>query len=445
MSRYTREDILAFVREGGVRFVRLQFTDILGMPKNVAIPAVQLPHVLDNGCMFDGSSIEGFVRIEESDMVLRPDLDTFLIYPWRSRGGEQVARLICNVTTIDGQPFAGDPRYVLKQACDEAAALGLTLEVGPELEFFLFHVDDNGHPTVSSHDTGGYFDLGPVDRGEDCRRDICYTLEDMGFAVEGSHHEVAPAQHEIDFRHGEALQTADNVETFKLVVKSVAQQHGLHATFMPKPVYDVSGSGMHINLSLSKDGINVFADEEGNLGLSREAYSFMAGLLEHIAPMTLLLNPLVNSYKRLAGGYEAPVHIAWSAGNRSPLIRIPNTAKHGGRRIELRSPDPACNPYLAFAACLRAGLDGMRRQLPAPPPVNENIFAIGHSRRKEEGIASLPRSLEEAMRLYAGSGFLRDVLGEHVFTKYLAAKKEEWRGYSSRVSQWELEQYLGRY
>ncbi|MDR3344016.1 MAG: type I glutamate--ammonia ligase [Oscillospiraceae bacterium] len=439
---YTREDILSFVREGGVRFVRLQFTDILGTLKNVAIPAAQLPRVLEDGCMFDGSSIEGFVRIEESDMVLRPDLDTFLIYPWR----EKVARLICDVTTIDGQPFAGDPRYVLKQACAEAAALGLTLEVGPELEFFLFHVDDNGQPTVSSHDTGGYFDLGPVDRGEDCRRDICYTLEDMGFAVEGSHHEVAPAQHEIDFRHGEALHTADKVGTFKLVVKSVAQQHGLHATFMPKPAYDVPGSGMHINLSLSRDGVNIFADESDALGLSRDAYSFMAGLLEHIAQMTLLLNPLVNSYKRLAGGYEAPVHIAWSGGNRSPLIRIPSTGYSAkGARIELRSPDPACNPYLAFAACLRAGLDGMRRGLPAPSPVNENIFALSKGRRREEGISRLPTSLEDAMRLYASSDFLRNVLGDHVFEKYLAAKKEEWRGYSSRVSQWELEQYLGRY
>ncbi|MDR1805650.1 MAG: type I glutamate--ammonia ligase [Clostridium sp.] len=445
MSRYTNEDILAFVRDGGVRFVRLQFTDILGTLKNVAIPAAQLPRVLERGCMFDGSSIEGFVRIEESDMVLRPDLDTFLIYPWRSREGEQVARLICDVTTVDGKPFEGDPRYVLKRACAQAAELGLTLEVGPELEFFLFSVDDNGRPTVKSHDDGGYFDLGPVDRGEDCRRDICYMLEEMGFAVEGSHHEVAPAQHEIDFRHGEALQTADNVETFKLVVKSVAQQHGLHATFMPKPVYDVSGSGMHINLSLSRDGINIFADSSDALGLSREAYRFMAGLLEYIAPMTLLLNPLVNSYKRLAGGYEAPVHIAWSAGNRSPLIRIPATTRGGGQRIELRSPDPACNPYLAFAACLRAGLEGISNSMPVPAPVNENIFAMGHSRRKEESIASLPRSLEEAMRLFAASDFLREVLGEHVFAKYLAAKKEEWRAYSSRVSQWELEQYLGRY
>ncbi|MDR0883720.1 MAG: glutamine synthetase family protein [Oscillospiraceae bacterium] len=442
--RYTPDDILAFVRENDVRFVRLQFTDILGTIKNVAIPAAGLPRVLAEGCAFDGSSIEGFVRIEESDMLLRPDLDTFLIYPWRNQDGGQVARLICDVTTMDGEPFAGDPRTCLKQAVAEAANMGLTLDVGPELEFFLFHVDGNGRPTTHSHDTGGYFDLGPVDRGEDCRRDICHTLENMGFAVEGSHHEVAPAQHEIDFRHGEALVTADNVMTFKLVVKSVAQQHGLHATFMPKPVYDISGSGMHINLSLRRGEDNVFHDESDALGLSREAYSFMAGLLEHIEPMTLLLNPLVNSYKRLAGGYEAPVHIAWSAGNRSPLIRVPRSSGKN-TRLELRSPDPACNPYLAFAACLRAGLDGMTRGLPAPAPVNENIFALSKSRRAKDGIARLPVSLQEAMRLYSASEFLPGVLGEHIFSKYLAAKKEEWRQYSSRVSAWELEQYLGRY
>lgn len=382
MKHYSKEDIMNLVNDEDVEFIRLQFTDMFGSLKNVAITASQLEKALDNKCMFDGSSIEGFVRIEESDMYLYPDLSTLEIFPWRPQQGK-VARLICDVYRPSGEPFEGDPRYVLKRAIKEAADMGYIFEVGPECEFFLFHTDENGLPTTVSYEKAGYFDLGPLDLGENARRDMILTLEDMGFVIEASHHEVAPAQHEIDFKYDEALATADNIMTFKLAVKTIAKRHGLHATFMPKPKYGVNGSGMHINMSLSKDGKNIFNDPEGNLGLSKEAYYFIGGIMKHMKGMTAITNPLVNSYKRLVPGYEAPVYIAWSATNRSPLIRIP-ASRGEGTRIELRCPDPSANPYLALAVCLRAGLDGIANKIMPPESVDCNILHFPRKKRRKE-------------------------------------------------------------
>ena len=379
MKHYSKEDIMNLVNDEDVEFIRLQFTDMFGSLKNVAITASQLEKALDNKCMFDGSSIEGFVRIEESDMYLYPDLSTLEIFPWRPQQGK-VARLICDVYRPSGEPFEGDPRYVLKRAIKEAADMGYIFEVGPECEFFLFHTDENGLPTTVSYEKAGYFDLGPLDLGENARRDMILTLEDMGFVIEASHHEVAPAQHEIDFKYDEALATADNIMTFKLAVKTIAKRHGLHATFMPKPKYGINGSGMHINMSLSKDGKNIFNDPEGNLGLSKEAYYFIGGIMKHMKGMTAITNPLVNSYKRLVPGYEAPVYIAWSATNRSPLIRIP-ASRGEGTRIELRCPDPSANPYLALAVCLRAGLDGIANKIMPPESVACKIFALSEEEK----------------------------------------------------------------
>lgn len=350
MSKYTKKDIIRLVEEEDVEFIRLQFTDMFGTLKNVAITRTQLEKALDNQCMFDGSSIEGFVRIEESDMYLHPDLDTFAIFPWRPQQGK-VARVICDVYRMTGEPFEGDPRYVLKKVVKEAEELGYTLNVGPECEFFLFHTDDDGQPTTISHEKASYFDLGPIDLGENARRDMVLTLEDMGYEIEASHHEMAPAQHEIDFKYDEALATADNIMTFKLAVKTIAKRHGLFASFMPKPKYGINGSGMHINMSLEKNGKNIFYDEEDKMQLSKEAYYFIGGIMKHMKGMTAITNPLVNSYKRFVPGFEAPIYIAWSATNRSPLIRIP-ASRDDGTRVELRCPDPAANPYLALAVCL---------------------------------------------------------------------------------------------
>ena len=361
MSSYTKQDIMRMVEEEDVEFIRLQFTDMFGTLKNVAITKSQLGKALDNQCMFDGSSIEGFVRIEESDMYLHPDLDTFVTFPWRPQQGK-VARVICDIYRPDGTPFEGDPRYILKKSLAKAAEMGYQFDVGPECEFFLFHTDEDGCPTTLTHERAGYFDLGPVDLGENARRDMVLTLEDMGFEIEASHHEVAPAQHEIDFRYGEGLATADNIMTFKLAVKTIAKRFGLFASFMPKPKHGVNGSGMHINMSVSKDGKNIFCDESDELGLSQEAYYFIGGLMEHMKGIAAITNPLVNSYKRLVPGYEAPIYIAWSATNRSPLIRIP-AARGEATRIELRCPDPAANPYLALAVCLAAGLDGIGQKI----------------------------------------------------------------------------------
>ena len=388
MSKYTKEDIWRMIEEEDVEFIRLQFTDIFGTLKNVAVTTSQLERVLNNEIMFDGASIEGFARVEQSDMFLRPDLDTFAIFPWRPQQGK-VARFLCDIYRPDGTPFAGDPRHVLKRTVQEAAEMGYQMDVGPECEFFLFHTDDEGNPTTITHEKAGYFDVGPLDLGENARRDMILTLEDMGFVVEASHHEDAPAQHEIDFHYDEALKTADDIMTFKLAVKTIAKRHGLYASFMPKPKTGVNGSGMHINMSLARDGVNVFYDGQDCNHLSKEGYWFIGGIMKHIAAITAITNPLVNSYKRLVPGYEAPVYIAWSMRNRSPLIRIP--AQTGTtQRIELRSPDSATNPYLAIAVCLAAGLDGIRNQIEPPASVEGNIFAMSEEEREKAGIKYLP-------------------------------------------------------
>ncbi len=443
MKNYTKEDIMTLVDDEDVEFIRLQFTDMFGSLKNVAITSSQLEKALDNKCMFDGSSIEGFVRIEESDMYLFPDLSTLEIFPWRPQQGK-VARLICDVHRPNGEPFEGDPRYILKRAIKEAADMGYSFEVGPECEFFLFHTDENGLPTTLTHEQAGYFDLGPLDLGENARRDMVLTLEDMGFVIEASHHEVAPAQHEIDFRYDEALATADNIMTFKLAVKTIAKRHGLHATFMPKPKFGVNGSGMHINMSLSKDGKNIFDDPSDKLGLSKEAYYFIGGIIKHMKGMTAITNPLVNSYKRLVPGYEAPVYIAWSATNRSPLIRIP-ASRGEGTRIELRCPDPSANPYLALAVCLRAGLDGIKNKIEPPASVDCNIFAMSEEEKKALGIEAIPGTLIEAVNELEKDEFIKEVLGAHVSSKYIEAKRAEWANYRSQVTDWEINQYLNQF
>ena len=440
MAKYTRQEIIDMVRDEDVEFIRLQFTDVLGNLKNVAITSSQLEKALDNKCMFDGSSIQGFVRVEESDMYLHPDLDTFAIFPWRPQQGK-VARLICDVYTTDGQPFMGDPRYILKRVIKEASDMGYTFNVGPECEFFLFHTDDNGQPTTITHEKAGSFDLGPVDLGENARRDMVLTLEDMGFEIETSHHEVAPAQHEIDFKYDEALAAADNIMTFKLVIKTIAKRHGLFATFMPKPKFGVCGSGMHTNMSLEKDGKNIFFDDSDKLSLSKEAYYFMGGILKHIKGMTAVTNPIVNSYKRLVPGYEAPVHIAWSAKNRSPLIRVP-ASRGAGTRVELRSPDPSCNPYLVLALCLGAGLEGIREKIEPPKSVDKNIYIMTEEEKKNEHIESLPLTLGDAIIEMEKDPLIKKILGEHVFENYLEAKKCEWDEYNAQVTSWEIDEFL---
>ena len=440
---YSKEDILAMVEENGVKFIRLQFTDILGTLKNVAITDRQLEKALNNHCMFDGSSINGFVRVEESDMYLRPDLDTFVIFPWRPQQGK-VARLICDVYMPDGTPFEGDPRYILKKAINKAKDMGYTMNVGPECEFFLFEVDNDGNPTLKTNDKGSYFDLGPIDLGENARRDMTLALEDMGFEIETSHHEVAAGQNEIDFKYADALVTADNIATFKYVVKSIAQRHGLYATFMPKPLHGVNGSGMHINISLIKDGKNAFHNEEDELGLSSVAYNFIAGVLKHIKEICPITNPLVNSYKRLVPDYEAPVYITWSAKNRSPLIRVPS-AREEGTRIELRSPDPSSNPYLVLACLLLAGLEGIKYNLEPPKCVDKNIFDLNREERKGENIESLPESLHEAVAYMQKSDLVKEALGKNTFEYYIRAKEVEWDNYRTQVHQWEITSYLSKY
>lgn len=442
MKHYTKQDIIRKVEEDDVEFIRLQFTDMFGNFKNVAITTGQLERALNNECMFDGSSIEGFVRIEESDMYLYPDYDTYVTFPWRPQQGK-VARLICDVYTVEGQPFLGDPRYVLRKVIKEAADMGYTFNVGPELEFFLFNLEENGQPTTNTAEQAGYFDLGPLDLGENARRDMVLTMEEMGFSIEASHHEVAPAQHEIDIQYDDALATADKIMTFKLVARTVAKRHGLHASFMPKPKVGVDGSGMHVNMSLNKDGKNIFDDPKNKLGLSQEAYYFIAGIMKHVKSMAVITNPLVNSYKRLVPNYEAPVYIAWSASNRSPLIRVP-----GGRgdstRLELRCPDPSANPYLTLAVCLAAGLDGIKNKLMPPESVDKNIYTMSEEDRAAVGVLSLPSDLGEAMNVLENSEFMKNVLGEHISKKYLEAKKSEWSNYHNQVTQWEVEQYLYR-
>ncbi|GAB6932144.1 type I glutamate--ammonia ligase [Calditerricola satsumensis] len=444
MAKYTRDDILKLAKEENVRFIRLQFTDLFGTLKNVEIPVSQLPKALDNKIMFDGSSIEGFVRIEESDMYLYPDPDTWVVFPWSAKEG-RVARLICDVHLPDGTPFPGDPRGILKRVLKEAQDLGFTtMNVGSEPEFFLFKLDENGRPTMDLNDKGGYFDLAPVDLGENCRRDIVVTLDQMGFEVEASHHEVAPGQHEIDFKYADAVTAADNIITFKLVVKNIARQHGLHATFMPKPIFGVNGSGMHTHLSLFVGDKNAFYDETDELGLSQVARHFLAGILEHARGFTAITNPTVNSYKRLVPGYEAPVYVAWSVQNRSPLVRIP-ASRGQSTRIEVRSPDPSCNPYLALAVMLKAGLDGIKNKLPLPPAVDRNIYVMSEAERRDLGIESLPGTLKEALECLKQDPVICDALGEHALTHFIEAKEIEWNLFCVQVHPWEREQYLEQY
>ncbi|WP_027431890.1 type I glutamate--ammonia ligase [Lachnospira multipara] len=444
MSKYTREDIFRMVEEEDVEFIRLQFTDIFGALKNVAITSSQLEKALDNQCMFDGSSVEGFVRIEESDMFLYPDYDTFEIFPWRPQQGK-VARLICDVYMPDGTPFEGNVRYILKKVIKEADEMGLKFDVGPELEFFLFQTDEDGNPIINNYERASYFDIGPTDLGENVRRDMVLNLEEMGFEIEASHHEIAPAQHEIDFKYDEALKTADAIMTFKLAVKTIARRHGLYATFMPKPQEGINGSGMHINMSLAtKDGKNIFADDTDPNGLSKEAYHFIAGILKHAKGMAAITNPIVNSYKRLVPGYEAPVYIAWSSTNRSPLIRIP-AVNGSGTRVELRNPDPAANPYLVIACCLAAGLDGIKNKLEVPKGVGRNLYEMTEEERAKEGIDELPENLYEALKCLKEDKFICSVLGEHITNKYIEAKLSEWKAYKEQVTKWEVDEYLYKY
>ncbi len=447
MSKYDKEDILRLAREEDVEFIRLQFTDIFGMLKNVAVTSSQLEKALDDRCMFDGSSIEGFVRDDETDMYLHPDLDTFEIFPWRPQQGK-VARLICDVHRPNGSPFEGDPRYVLRKALKHAKDLGYDLYVGPECEFFLFHLDDEGLPTMITHEKAGYFDVGPLDLAENVRRDIVLNLEEMGFEVEASHHELAPAQHEIDFHYSTGLATADNIMTFKMAVKTIAKRHGLHATFMPKPREGVNGSGMHINLSLfDEKGQNVFEDKKDvkGWGLSKTAYRFMAGVLAHIEGMALLTNPLVNSYKRLIPGYDAPIYTAWTpSASKSCVMRIP-TARGQNTRIELRSPDSAMNPYLALAAILEAGLDGIEHPAELPAPVMSNLYRMPEEKRRAMSIRQIPNTLGRAIEAFEADPFIRRVLGQHIYSKYLEAKKGEWQEFRAQVTDWEVGQYLYKY
>lgn len=437
----SKDEVLKRVRELEIRFIRLQFTDILGVPKNVAIPVDQLPKALDNQLMFDGSAIEGFVRIEESDMLLAPDPRTFAVFPWHETGAGATARLICDVLTAAGEPFAGDPRVCLQRVVQEAAELGFQMMVGPEPEFYLFEKGPDGKPTTRQTDSVSYFDLGHLDRGEECRREMVLALQKMGFEIEAAHHEVGPGQHEIDFKYADALTTADNIMTFKLVVRTIASQHGLMASFMPKPVFGLPGNGMHLHQSLFRDGQNAFYDPEAPNGLSEVAMYYIAGLLAHAPAITAVCNPLVNSYKRLVPGYEAPVYIAWSERNRSPLVRIP--AKRGlSTRLEFRSPDPSCNPYLALAVCLAAGLDGIRRRLEPPAPVNRNMYRMTDEEREELGVMPLPGNLASALRALKADEVIQDALGPHILAHFLEAKEIEWDVYRSQVHQWELDQYL---
>jgi glutamine synthetase len=435
----TNEDILKSIEENQVRFLRLQFVDIGGMVKNVGIPVSQAEKALKSGIAFDGSSIEGFVRIEESDMILKPDNNTYMILPWDVCDGK-VARLICDVQRPDGKPFEGDPRYVLKRAIQAAARKGFIMNNGPELEFFFFKRRD-GQATCIPHDFGGYFDFPPVDQAEDIRQNIVVALEKMGFNIEASHHEVSIGQHEIDFKYADALKTADNVITFKFVTKTIAQKYDLHASFMPKPIFGINGSGMHTNISLFKDGKNAFFDESKDMQVSDTLRYFVGGLKKHVKSFTAVTNPIVNSYKRIVPGYEAPVYIAWSGANRSSMIRIP-AARGMSTRIELRSPDPSCNPYLSFAVILMAGLDGVENRIDPGEPTTLNLFHLNNEERDRHGIESLPGSLKEALDSLETDEVIKNALGEHVYQDFMRLGRAEWDAYRISVHDWEITRYL---
>ena len=438
--------VLDEIEEEDVGFLRLQFTDILGTVKNVAVPADQAEKAFTDGIYFDGSSIEGFVRIQESDMRLIPDPSTFAVLPWRKREDGASARMICDVyNTSTGDPFEGDPRNVLQRAIDRAEEMGYEINFAPEPEFFLFEEDEDGRATTDTADQGGYFDLAPKDLASDVRRDIIYGLEEMGFEIEASHHEVARGQHEINFEYDDALTTADNVATFRTVVRAIAAQHDLHATFMPKPIPKINGSGMHTHMSLFKDGANAFHDEDDEFNLSETAHSYLAGVLEHAPAITAVSNPTVNSYKRLVPGYEAPVYVAWSDRNRSALIRKPAARIPAASRIEARFPDPSCNPYLAFAALIHAGLDGIEKGLEAPDPIRENIYEFDDEKREEYGIDTLPSNLGEAVDALEEDDVIMNALGDHIGEKFVEAKTEEFTDYLVDVSEWELDRYLEKF
>lgn len=442
MKKMTKEMILNKAKELNIKFIRLRFTDILGMPKNVEIPVRELEKALNGGIMFDGSSIQGFVRIEESDMYLKPDFSTFTVNPWEEE--KDVARITCDVYNPDGSPFDGCPRNNLKKVLKEVEEMGYSTNLGPEVEFFLFFRNQEGEATTKTHDRGGYFDLLPVDLGEEARRDMVISLEKLGFEIEASHHEVAPGQHEIDFRYCDALTAADRIMTLKLTGKTIALKHNLHVTFMPKPIFGINGSGMHTHLSLFKNDNNIFYNPKSKYQLSQEALYFIGGLLKHAKGFTAITNPLVNSYKRLTPGYEAPVYIAWSERNRSPLVRVP-AARGVGTRAELRSPDPSCNPYLAFAVIIKAGIDGIKNKIDPGEPVSQNIYTMSKEEKKSLGIENLPSTLKEALLELDKDEVIKSALTTHIFENYVDAKKEEWESYRMQVHQWELDKYLTIY
>lgn len=438
-----KEEVLKISKEQNIKFFRLQFTDIFGVNKNVEIPHSQLEKALNGEILFDGSSIEGFARIEESDMLLNPDPRTFRILPWAETKGK-IGRMICDIHNPDGTPFEGCTRHNLKRIIAQAEEMGYDMMVGPEVEFFLFMRDENGGLTTKTHDSGGYFDLTPIDKAEECRRDIVLTLEKLGFEIEASHHEVAPAQHEIDFKYCDALKAADSIATFKFVVRRIAFDYGLHATFMPKPIFGISGSGMHTHQSLFKDDKNIFYDPDGPYQLSDICRYYIGGLLKHARGMCLITNPLINSYKRLVPGYEAPTHIAWSERNRSPLCRVP--AKRGmSTRAEFRMPDPSCNPYLAISVMLAAGLDGIKNKIDPGPPINENIYEMSERKRRGYKIGSLPENLEQAIDAFERDEVIKKALTPHIAKHFVRAKREEWREYIAQVHKWEIDHYLAKY
>ena len=442
MSRDATSVMLDLIEQDNVRFLRLQFTDLLGMPKNVAVPVKQAEKALTSGIGFDGSSIEGFVRIEESDMVLKPDLSTYSLLPWRS-GEYAEARFVCDVCMANGRPFEGDPRYVLRRAMEDAAKDGYVFNTGPELEFFLFKMLD-GRPTTQFQDAGGYFDLAPTDLAEDLRREIILALTEMGFEIEASHHEVAESQHEIDFKYSDALHTADNVITFKFAAKTIALMRGLHASFMAKPIYGICGSGMHVNCSLAKDGENAFFDPDAPRQLSETCMHFIGGLLRHAKAITRVANPTINSYKRLVPGYEAPCYVSWSAGNRSALVRVPSP-RGNSTRVEFRSPDPTCNPYLAFAAMLTAGMEGVRQEIEPPSGVSNNIYHMTVAERECAGIETLPGDLYAAHQSLLADDLICGALGPHVVEALTSVAEAEWESFRTAVHPWELERYLATY
>ncbi|MBZ2175488.1 type I glutamate--ammonia ligase [Schnuerera sp. xch1] len=436
--------IKRIIEEKNVRFIVLQLADILGSVKSTTLPVNQIDKILNNEIMFDGSSIDGFTRIEESDMYLYPDLSTFVLFPWPTHNGYTVARMICDVYTPNGEPFEGCPRNVLKKALKKACDMGYTFYVGPEPEFYMFNVDEKGNPVLENNDKAGYFDMAPMDKGESVREAITIALEGFGFEVEASHHEGGPGQHEIDFKYADALTTADNIMTFKYVVKKIADDFGLFATFMPKPVEGIAGSGMHLNMSLFEGKENIFYDKNKENGLSDEAMYFIGGLLKNAKGFAAITNPLINSYKRLTNGFEAPVNIAWSEKNRSPLVRVP--AKRGlSTRVELRNPDPSCNPYLALAIALTAGLDGIANKIVPPQPINRNIYEMGFEERQQNHIESLPKNIYEALMELSSNDLIKGALGSHITNKFTTAKFEEWKDYTMKVHEWEIDQYLRAY